>query len=912
MPQYHRGAALLRNFFVDYRGGASTRAGTKYILRAKDSDNPVRLIPFQASSDVAYMLEFGEFYIRFYNNGAPVLETALTLTAATAANPAVFTKATHGLSVGDWVYASGFTGGTWTNLNGQYFIVGTVPTANTFTLTDLFGNVVSGVGLGVWTAGAVARVYTLASPYAAADLALLKFAQDVNQMILCHPDYAPAQLTLNSATSWTLSTISFGATIGVPGAPTITTNLGAGTANYAYVVTAVDSHGQESTPSGYGTLANKLDLRTTAGSSNQVAWAAVSGAVSYNVYKATPNFLAAVPVGEQFGFIGNVTGVALIDTNISPDFSLCPQIPKNPFLGAGVLSATVTASGAYATVPTVTIAAPGSGVQATGIASLGVLSATVASSGNGYAVGDLLPLLSASGAVLQVATLSGSAIATVTVLTPGSLTSGSAPATAYSSNAGGGSMQPQFNLTWGVTAIIISGAGAGYTAVPAITFSAGAAAATAVLDTASSGNPTVPQYTNQRLFLGGPPGNAQQFNLSQPAQQFNFNITNPTQADDAIEAVLRAGQLNSIRAAVPVSAGLLILTDRQSWILNGGSSGAPATATQLVANAQTYTGISNVPPIIANQEILFVQEKGSIVRDLNYNFGTNVYVGTDISAVSSHLFYGYQILEWAWAEEPFKVVWAVRDDGTLLSLTFLKEQEFCAWAHSDTLGGSFKSVATITEEVDGVRGDALYTVVERTVRGQTVKYIERMSERLFDDDAVAAWTVDCGLRYDGTPATSFRGGEHLAGLTVNGLADGVPITPFVMAANGAFTLPTAASVVTIGLLITAQLQTLALDISTPTVQGKMKKIAVVVVRCAQTLGLKIGQTFSTDSLVAMQDFVLGQIGSMTNETVTGLVTGDGQTIIDPQWSTAGQFCIEQSTPYPASILGVIPRVTVGD
>jgi len=176
MPQYRRGAARLRNFFVDYRGGASTRSGTKYVIRAKDSDNPVRLIPFQASSTVGYELEFGEYYIRFIANGAPVLETAIVLTAATAANPAVFTKVAHGLSVGDWVYPSGFTGGTWTNLNGQYFIVGTVPTADTFTLTDLFGNVISGVGLGTWTAGSVARVYTLASPYAAADLALLKFA----------------------------------------------------------------------------------------------------------------------------------------------------------------------------------------------------------------------------------------------------------------------------------------------------------------------------------------------------------------------------------------------------------------------------------------------------------------------------------------------------------------------------------------------------------------------------------------------------------------------------------------------------------------------------------------------------------------------------------------------------------------
>ena len=63
LAKYHAGAALLRNFYVDYRGGASTRTGTKYILRCKDSSHNVRLIPFQASFTTSYVLEFGEeFY----------------------------------------------------------------------------------------------------------------------------------------------------------------------------------------------------------------------------------------------------------------------------------------------------------------------------------------------------------------------------------------------------------------------------------------------------------------------------------------------------------------------------------------------------------------------------------------------------------------------------------------------------------------------------------------------------------------------------------------------------------------------------------------------------------------------------------------------------------------------------------
>src|SRR5258708_31897949 len=80
ISKYHSGAAILRNFFVDYRGGATARPGTKYILQTRLT-TAVRLIPFQASLTVSYVLEFGDLYIRFYNNGAPVLESAKNITA---------------------------------------------------------------------------------------------------------------------------------------------------------------------------------------------------------------------------------------------------------------------------------------------------------------------------------------------------------------------------------------------------------------------------------------------------------------------------------------------------------------------------------------------------------------------------------------------------------------------------------------------------------------------------------------------------------------------------------------------------------------------------------------------------------------------------------------------------------------
>src|SRR5229473_3140711 len=111
LAKYHSGAALLRNFFVDYRGGATTRPGTRYVLQTQ-STNTVRIIPFQASFAVTYILEFGQGYLRFFNNGAPVLEAPTIISGATQANPGIITDTAHGYGPGDWILITGVVGMT--------------------------------------------------------------------------------------------------------------------------------------------------------------------------------------------------------------------------------------------------------------------------------------------------------------------------------------------------------------------------------------------------------------------------------------------------------------------------------------------------------------------------------------------------------------------------------------------------------------------------------------------------------------------------------------------------------------------------------------------------------------------------------------------------------------------------------
>lgn len=916
LQKYHSGAALIRNFFVDYRGGATTRPGSRYVATGLGTSfGSIRLIPFQASFTVSYMLEFGQLtsttgYVRFYNNGAPVLEPATTISGVTNASPGVITDTAHGYTNAQWIFISGVVG--MTQLNGNYYLVANA-TANTYTLTDLFGNAVDTTGFGAYISGGTAqRVYTIVSPYLASELAQLKFAQNVNTLTLCHPNHPPYVLTLVTATNWTLAAISFGATVATPTGLATATTLAGGSVNYAYIVTAVDINGQESAVSAFAVIASVQDIRSVAGS-NTVTWSAVTGAISYNIYRAQPVYSAAVPAGAQFGFIGNVTGTTFVDSNaVNPNYAQGPPITQNPFAGSGVQNVTVTAAGTYATTPGVTFGASPTGDTAHGVAVLGVTAYGINTTGGGpsgaYAIGDNITFQ--GGAIFKVTSIiPGGGVANLSLTYPGAI-SGTVPANPVSQTSTNGSGNGcTLNLTWGVTQVQLTSPGSGYVGAPAVSFSSGAAAANATLGAASAGNPTVPQFYDQRLVFAGPIRSPNQFNMSQPGSYYNYNITEPVEADNAIQGTLVAGQLQTIQAMLPMSNGLIMLSSNGAWLINGGSPGAAPSALSVAANSQAYNGCGTLPPIVANFDILYVQSKGSIVRDLTFNFYTQIYTGTDISVLSSHLFYGFQLREWAFAEEPFKLVWAVRSDGNLLSLAYLKEQELIAWSHHDTQG-TFQSIAAVTESTVVGNVDAVYVVVKRSINGTVVQYIERLTEVYYPNGVSDAFNVDAGISYSGAAATTFSGAQHLAGATVTGVADGVVIPPFAMPTSGTFVLGTAASKVTVGLSYLPQLQTLALDLGEPTVQGKMKQITAVTLRCKDALGLQIGSTFAT--CVDMQDLVIGNVGSMTNQLVTNLVTGDARTIIDAAYTVPGQYCIQQTRPWPASVLGVIPQIEVGD
>lgn len=345
LAKYRQGASTVRNFFINYRGGASSRAGLRYVLACKqeatESDVlPPRNIPFQFNINQGYVLEFGDEYMRIVSNGAYVVENANAITAITKANPGVFsyTNTNYDVVDGDWLYLSDIGG--MTSFNGLVWIAQNA-TSSTFTLTDLFGNVVNTTNFPTYTTGGtLERIYTVDSPYAVEDLPYLKYTQSADTMSLAcvnqetSTDYPPYDLIRNGATDWEFVEVTFEASITAPTGQSATPKSSATPDTfYSYVITALNDNGEESVASVVATCENN-DISILAGS-NIITWSAVSGAASYNVYAATPVYDETTPTGVPYGYIGSTTGLSFVDSNIIADFTKTPPIDIDPFPSTG-------------------------------------------------------------------------------------------------------------------------------------------------------------------------------------------------------------------------------------------------------------------------------------------------------------------------------------------------------------------------------------------------------------------------------------------------------------------------------------------------------------------------------------------------------------------------------------------------
>lgn len=411
--------------------------------------------------------------------------------------------------------------------------------------------------------------------------------------------------------------------------------------------------------------------------------------------------------------------------------------------------------------------------------------------------------------------------------------------------------------------------------------------------------PTAVAHHERRRWFAGTGDGPQNVWATRNGTLSNLTSSVPSRADDALQFRIAAQQQNAIRHLVPL-ADLLALTAGGEFRIfaDGGPAIAPDT---LSVKPQGFSGASEVQPVLTTASAIYVQAQGSRVREITYDpSGTGFYRSIDASILATHLFDGHQITQLAYTRAPDSTLWAVRDDGVLLGMTYVPDQQVYGW-HQHHTAGAFESIAVIPENNE----DTLYAVVRRVVDGRTVRYIERLKPRMFTEQA-DAFFVDSGLTYSGAPVTTITGLWHLEGKAVQVLADGAVVVGKTVL-DGQITLPTAASVVHIGLAYVSDMVTLPLayEGAPASGQGTMKNVGKVHLRVVRSSVAKAGPNFSN-----LREYP-ARLVSDPYGSPPSLQTREVSLSIDPSWNTDGTVCVRQDQPLPLTVAALALDTAVG-
>lgn len=435
---------------------------------------------------------------------------------------------------------------------------------------------------------------------------------------------------------------------------------------------------------------------------------------------------------------------------------------------------------------------------------------------------------------------------------------------------------------------------------------------------ATDGYPTAVTFYGDRLYWGGTTNYPQRIDGSNVADYENMAPTSFAAGsstdntviadDDAVAFSLGGDEVHAIKAMYGGEQGISVFTVGGEWVARPSNQNEAITPTNIRATQSTNWGTSEVAPIRAGRANVFLQRDRRTLRELAYIFAEDGFKSPDISVAAEHL-PRPGICAMAFQKAPQTIIWLVREDGKLLSVTYDRDQEAIAWARH-TLGGGFSSGEAVVEScavipTPGGTAEQVWLIVKRTINGATARYVEFMTP-LWDEsmDKEDAFFVDCGLTYSGSAASSFGGLWHLEGQTVDILAGGA-VKPDGTVASGVTTLAAGtATVASIGLGYESNAWTERLELRAGggSIQGKAKRITKLMIRFWQTLGGKYGP--DEDNLTT----ITFRTASDPMNASSPLKDEDITLDFDSNYDTDGRIYIRQDQPLPMTVLAVVPEL----
>lgn len=714
ISRYYNSAKTLENFLTLPAGGIKRRPGTYYVEEVKDSTRKTRLIPFQFSTSQAYIIEFGDRYCRFYANRGQILSSG--------------------------------------------------------------------------------AAYEITSPYLEAHLFDLQFAQDADTMWIVHPLYKPRKLT-RAGPSWDSYVKLMLHCNGVDGLTTFTDEIGK-------TITTVNDAAMDTAQYKFGGASGLFDTDDSVTAIDSADWNFAAGDFTVDFWMrfgtiATPsqhglcgqyanaNSFWFIDFGRnaggdyffQFGWhngawqVFKSQGSGSFDINTWHHVALVRNSTSFKLYIDGNLYSSTTASVTLTDVAAI-LTVGRSNYGATTYYFDGWLDEFRISKGIARWTANFTPPTTAYAADIVTFAIADYTPELMTLdVAPGG--AGWSAGDTITGNTSGETCVIVAVLT--TTTYNIKDRSGDFTLGEVMTNATdtadqGAAHPTFTLDPfgddASDDCPSCVSIFEQRIFFANT-NNYPQTVWGSVAGDYE-DMTIGATASDALSYAIGSEEVNAIRW---LSSGRILGLGTLGGVfsLGSGSEGASLTPTNVVVKKETSYGALGIVPRKIGNSVYYVQRNSKIIREFSYSYDIDEYASYNTNLLADHIT-GDGIVDVAYQQSPYNILWCVRDDGVICTLTRQKDQEVVAWTRQIT-DGEFESVAVIPG--DG-GDDEVWFIVRRLINGSYVRYIEYLKPMDYGSEQEDAFFVDSGLSLDSpTAITGITQAEPgVVTAVAHGLSDG--------------------------------------------------------------------------------------------------------------------------------------------
>ncbi len=898
IAKYANGAETLENFIVQPHGGITRRPGTRFVKEVKTSSAKTRLIPFEFSTTQAYVIEFGNLYVRFYKDQGSILEATVAISAATRANPCVVTANSHGYSNGDEIYIAAVVG--MTQLNGKYYKVKN-KTTNTVELTDVDDANIDSSGYTAYSsAGTTARVYTVTTTYQTADLFDLQFAQSADVLYIGHPSYTSRKLTRTAHTSWTISDITFTDGPYQDENITTTTLTPSHTSGSSRTITASATTGING-----GDGFQTTDVGRLISVGHQAAeWATSTAYALADVKRNSGNVYECIKAGTSAGSGGpSGEGDEIVDSGATWKFL------RDGGIQWGYCTVTARTN---TTVVTVTVNATFGGTSAEAKWRLGAWSDTT---GFPAAVAFYEQRLFWAGSSEQPQTLWGSKSGDYENHTPGTLDDDPVIYTLATDQVNA--------IRWLSPGKVMAIGTVGGEFIISGSTTADALTPTNVRvvreGTRGSASHTPIRIDNVVIFIQRQQRKIREFVYQFDSDSFqspDLTILSNQVAKGGVTEIAYQQEPSTIIWGVKADGqliGMTYLRDQQvvAWHRHklGGTSGSCTV---------TVTDYSN---IAVGTTLIFTKSDGSTVTytseaaggtapsDTDYGWRPNESNDTSADNIYSRIEASKATTGLTTSNPAANVLTITETTRAGAGPLTVVSSDTTRLATTDQAIPIVESLAIIPSSTTGE--EEVWMTVQRTVNGTTRRYVEFLEAQFDveeDQTKVDAFYVDSGLTYSGASASSITGLDHLEGEAITLLGDGSVYTKRNVSSGVISDVSPAIVKGHVGLAQQCKMKTLRPEAGGDdgTAQGKTKRDFEVTLRLIDTLGGQIGP--DTSNL----DEIIFRTGSDPMDSSPPLFTGDKKVNIRGGWDTDGQMLYINDEPLPVHITALVTRIITHD